>query len=131
MRRLRNVRAVYVLLTSLLTPLGAAASAAPAISGVVGDWQGAIDTGQGSLRVVFHLAQDKDGNLTGTMDSPDQNAKGIVLSSVSYKPPEFQLTIEQFGARYEGKLDKDKPQIVGFWKQGTASLPLTLVPAGK
>lgn len=131
MRRLRNVRAAFLLLTSLLATLGLAASAAPPVSEVAGDWQGAIDTGNGSLHVVFHLAQDKDGNLTGTMDSPDQNATGIVVSSVTYKPPEFQLTIEQFGARYEGRFDKDKAQIVGVWKQGPASLPLTLSRAGK
>ena len=131
MRRLRNVRAAYALLTTLFASLGLAAAAAPLVPEVVGDWQGAIDTGSGSLHVLFHLAQDKDGQLTGTMDSPDQNAKGIVLSSASFKQPEVQLTIERFGCRYDGKLDKDRRQIVGVWKQGTASLPLTLARVGK
>ena len=125
-RRLRNVRAAFMLLTTLLASLGLTAAAAPPVPQVVGDWQGTIDTGKGSLRIVFHLANDKDGNLTGTMDSPDQNAAGIALSSVSYKQPEVQLTIEPFGIRYDGKLDEDKLQIVGVFKQGPASLPLTL-----
>jgi len=116
-------------LTALIAMLGPAALALPA-SEVVGDWQGVLDTGHGSLHVVFHLAQDKDGALTATMDSPDQNATGIAASSVSYKQPDFQLAIEQFGCRYDGKLD-EKGQIVGVWKQGTASLPLTLQKAGK
>ena len=131
MRRFRNVRAGFALLTSLLAMLGPAAGALPAAPEVLGDWQGAIDTGNGSLHVVFHLAQDEDGKLTGTMDSPDQKATGIVISSISYTQPEVQLTIEQFGCRYDGKLAKDKLQIVGIWKQGTASLPLTLDRAGK
>ena len=131
MRRLRNVRAGFALLTSVLATLALASGALPPASEVLGDWQGAIDTGNGSLHVVFHLAQDKDGKLTGTMDSPDQNATGIVISSISYTQPEVHLTIAQFGSGYEGKLDKDKLQIVGVWKQGSASLPLTLGRAGK
>jgi hypothetical protein len=111
--------------------LGPAAGAVPAASELSGDWQGALDTGNGSLHVVFHLAQDKEGKLTGTMDSPDQKATGIVISSISFTQPDVQLTIEQFGCRYDGKLDKDKTQIVGVWKQGTASLPLILGRAGK
>ena len=126
MRRLRNVRAAYALLMTLL-----AASSVQAASDVVGDWQGAIDTGRASLRVVIHLAQGKDGNLAGTMDSPDQNAAGIVISSVSYKDTEVRFTIDQFGIGYVGKLDKDQHQIVGVWKQGPVSLPLTLSPAPK
>ncbi len=131
MRRLRNVRAGLALLTSLLAALGAAAGSPPSGSELLGDWQGAIDTGNGSLHVVFHVAQDKEGKLMGTMDSPDQKATGIVISSIASAQQEVHLTIEQFGCRYDGKLDKDNRQIVGVWKQGTASLPLTLSRAGK
>ena len=113
-------------MTSLLATVGLVSGAPPPASGVLGDWKGTLDTGRGSLHVVFHLAQDKDGKLTGTMDSPDQGATGIVISSLSYTKPDVHLAIEQFGCGYEGKLDKDELQIVGVWKQGTAALPLTL-----
>ena len=107
----------------MLTPAsGAASSTADAL----GDWQGTLDTGHGSLRIVFHLAQDKDGKLTGTMDSPDQNASGIVLTSVSFMSPDVHLGIEPIRGTYDGKLDNEKHQIVGVWKQGAVSLPLTL-----
>ncbi len=129
MRRLRNVRAVFALLTSLIAMLGPAAGAPPAAPDVLGDWQGSIDTGNGSLRVVFHLAQAKDGTLTGTMDSPDQGATGIVITSASYAQSAVHLVIERVG-QYDGKLDDNKRQIVGTWKQGPASLPLTLSRVG-
>jgi hypothetical protein len=105
--------------------------AVPSGSELLGDWQGAIDTGNGSLRVVFHLTQDKEGKLMGTMDSPDQKATGIVISSISLTQQDVQLAIEQYGCKYDGRLDKDKHQIVGVWKQGNASLPLTLSRAEK
>ena len=107
MRRLRNVRAAFALLTSVLATLGTAGGAPPAASEAQGDWRGAIDTGTGSLRVVFHLTQDADGKLMGTMDSPDQGAMGIALSYVSYTQPDVHLTIARFGGEYEGKLDKE------------------------
>ncbi|HEX4824296.1 MAG TPA: hypothetical protein VFV19_08265 [Candidatus Polarisedimenticolaceae bacterium] len=131
MRRLRNVRAAFALLTSLVAMLGPAVGAAPTGSELIGDWQGAIDTGNGLLHVVFHLTQDKDGKLTGTMDSPDQKATGITISSISITEQDVQLTIDLCGCKYDGKLDKDKHQIVGVWKQGPASLPLILNRAGK
>jgi hypothetical protein len=107
--------------------VAASASVAPI---VVGDWQGGLSTGAKSLRVVVHLSEDKDGKLTGTMDSPDQGATGIALSSVNYAKTELHLAIETIGAAYEGKLDTEKHQIVGVWKQGGAALPLTLSPVG-
>jgi uncharacterized protein len=130
-RRFRNVRTALALLTSLFAAIGFAAAAAPAASVVLGDWQGTLDTGNGSLRVVLHLAQDQDGKLTGTMDSLDQGAMGIPISSVTYTQPDVRFSLEKFGSTYEGKLDKDKHQIVGVWKQGSASLPLTLGRTGK
>jgi hypothetical protein len=131
MRRFRNVRTAFALLTSLFAAAGIAASPAPAVSEILGDWQGALDTGQGALHVVVHLAEDQDGKLTGTMDSPDQGAKGIAISTVTYTSPDLHFGIERLGASYDGKIDKDKGQIVGVWKQGSASLPLTFGRAGK
>ena len=47
-----------------------------------GDWSGRIPRGNGSLALVVHLKQT--GNTwQGTMDSPDQQAFGIPLSSVT------------------------------------------------
>jgi hypothetical protein len=102
------------------------ALAAPAAPDLVGDWQGTISTGSALLRVVVHLSQDKEGNLTGTMDSPDQGATGIAISSISYTRPNLEFAIEKLGAGYTGKFDAGNGRIAGTWKQGSASLPLDL-----
>ena len=98
---------------------------------IVGDWNGAIATGGGSLRVVVHIAQDKNGELTATMDSPDQGASGIPISTITFKQPTLHFEIQKFGAGYDGTLSKDNSEIAGNWKQGGASLPLTLKRVSK
>lgn len=109
--------------------LGQAVAASPAP--IVGDWNGAINTGSASLRAVIHVAQDKDGKLTATMDSPDQGATGIVISSISYQEPALHFEIERLGASYDGTMNKDNSEIAGTWKQGAATLPLNFKRAGK
>lgn len=127
MKKQRTVRkgtwvGVLALMVAALAMGTALAAPAPA---VVGDWNGALNTGGGSLRVVIHVAQDKDGKLTATMDSPDQGATGIAISSITYKEPALHFEIEKFGAGYDGTVNKDNSEITGNWKQGPASLPLT------
>jgi hypothetical protein len=94
--------------------------------GVVGDWQGSLDTGAGSLRVVVHILSDKDGKLTATLDSPDQGASGIEVSTVSFKDPELHFEIEKIGGSFDGKINKDSSEINGNWSQGGGTLPLIL-----
>ena len=114
-----GVLALMVVALAMGTALAAPAPA------VVGDWNGALNTGSGSLKVVIHVAQDKDGKLTATMDSPDQGATGIAISSITYKEPALHFEIDKFGAGYDGTVSKDNAEIAGNWKQGPASLPLT------
>jgi len=77
------------------------------------------------------VAQDKDGKLTATMDSPDQGATGIAISSITYKEPALHFEIERFGAGYDGTMNKDNSEIAGNWKQGGVSLPLTFTRVSK
>ena len=107
-----------------------AAPAAPAPE-VVGDWEGTLDTGSGTLRVVIHISQAKDDSLTGTLDSPDQGVTGITINSIKYKQPDLHFAIERFACSYDGHFNKDSSEIAGQWKQGGASLPLTFKRAGK
>jgi len=97
-------------------------SSAPA---VVGDWQGTLDAGGTTLRVVLHVTADKDGKLGGALDSPDQGASGIAITSITYKEPDLHFEIDTIGGSYDGKIAQDGSKIVGTWSQGGGSLPLT------
>ena len=98
---------------------------------IVGDWDGSLNAGGNSLRVVLHVTQGKDGKLTGTLDSPDQGATGIPISSITYKEPALHFEIEKFGAGYDGTMNKEQSEIKGDWKQGGGTLPLVLKRTGK
>lgn len=104
--------------------IGTALAAPAAAPAVVGDWQGALNTGGGSLRVVIHISQDKEGKLAGTLDSPDQGVTGIPFTAVSFKEPDLHFEVQKFGCSYDGKINKENSEIAGEWKQGSASLAL-------
>lgn len=108
--------------------LGMAPVPAPS---VVGDWQGTLATGSSSLRVVLHVTQDSDGKLSGTIDSPDQGATGIAISSISFKPPDLHFEIQRIASSYDGKMSKDNLEIAGEWKQGGGSFALTFKRTSK
>jgi hypothetical protein len=104
---------------------------APPAEGPEGDWQGSLDTGSGTLRIVLHIKKGDDGTLTGTLDSVDQGAKDIKLTAVSYKDEVFHFEIQNLGASYDGKMNKKSTEIAGEWKQQGASLALTFKRVSK
>jgi uncharacterized protein len=108
--------------------VGTAAAPAPP---VVGDWEGRLNAGGSSLRVVLHVTQDSDRKLRGTVDSPDQGATGIAISSISFKPPDLYFEIERLASSYDGKMNEDNSEIGGEWKQGGGSFALTLKRTSK
>jgi hypothetical protein len=108
-------------LFALMAGMGMVATA----PGVAGDWQGTLETPGGSLRVVVHISQDKDGKLSGAIDSPDQGASGIAITAITYKEPDLHFEVGSIGGSYDGKMNKENSQIAGDWKQSGASFPLT------
>lgn len=94
----------------------------PAAKNLDGAWTGAINVPPGiKLRIVFHIS---NAGQTATMDSPDQNARGIPVTAVSLKGATVVIEMPNIGGRYEGQLDKDT--IAGNWSQGGNTFPLTL-----
>jgi uncharacterized protein len=79
-----------------------------------------------NLKLVFHINKSGD-TLTGTMDSPDQGANGLALSSVSVKDDKVELAMTQpLQLSFTGTLSPDGASMKGDLKQGFVSLPLTL-----
>ena len=90
---------------------------------IVGDWQGTLKAGMAELRLVLHIASDQDGNLKATMDSVDQGANGIPVTSISLKESKLSLAVDSVHGTYEGKVNSDVTAIAGTWTQGQP-LPL-------
>lgn len=124
-------RGMALLSAFMICAMLVALTASAAVEPPVGDWEGKLDTGNGTLRLVVHISHDKDGKLSGTLDSPDQGANGMQLSSITYNAPDFHFDLTEVGGSYDGKFNKEKGAVEGEWKQGGHSLPLTLKPTAK
>ena len=100
------------------TAATAAQPAAPAK--VAGDWEGALDTGAGQLRLVLHLTPGAGGAWAATLDSVDQGAMGIPVSSVTLKGGKLNLAVDAVHGEYEGTVNADASAIEGTWTQGVS-----------
>ncbi|MBD2701665.1 alpha/beta hydrolase [Spirosoma sp. BT702] len=91
---------------------------------IAGQWFGALRIpGNQQLRLVFNISKT-DNSYSATMDSPDQGAKGIPATSTTFENPKLTITLKNLSIDYTGELKGDS--IVGTFKQGGFSLPLTL-----
>lgn len=107
-----------------------AAACAVRAQDVVGDWKGTLKAGDAELRLIVHITKADDGSLKATMDSIDQGAKGIPISSISLKDSKLFFTSAAIHGSYDGTVNKDATEIKGTWSQGTP-LPLDLSRAPK
>jgi len=91
---------------------------------ITGQWNGVLKVQGMQLRLVFNIS--KTGNIyTSTMDSPDQGAKDIPVTTTSFENSTLKIAVVNIGVQYEGVLGKDNI-VVGNFKQGGQSLPLNL-----
>ena len=103
--------------------LAMAADARP----IVGNWEGTLDPGaQPKKRIVVHISAAQDGSLNGTIDFPDQDTSGILITAITYKEPTLHFESSSSLGIYDGTMNKDNSEITGTWKQGSATLSLTL-----
>jgi len=94
---------------------------------IIGVWEGTLDPGaQPKKRIVVHISAAQDGSLSGTIDYPDQDTSGILITAITYKEPTLHFESNTIQGLYDGTMNKDNSEITGTWKQGGASLNLIL-----
>ena len=103
-----------------VTPASAALADTSRVAGI---WQGTL---MGSLRLVFKVSRAPDGTHTATMDSPDQGALGIPVTSVVVTGDSVRFAVTSIGGGYHGKFASDQQTLAGEWRQMGAVLPLEL-----
>lgn len=106
----------WIVFTAVLAV--ALASKCYAQAQLAGDWQGTLSAGGAQLRLVLHIAAGKDGALTATLDSVDQGAYGIPVSSISFSDSKLNLVVDAVHGAYTGTVNKDATEIDGTWTQG-------------
>jgi hypothetical protein len=96
-------------------------------SPIVGAWEGTLDPGaQPAKRVVVHITVGQDGTLSGTIDYPDQDTSGILITAITYKQPVLHLESSSALVSFDGNMNKGNSEISGTWTQGQGKLNLVL-----
>ncbi|PWA10810.1 alpha/beta hydrolase family protein [Flavobacterium laiguense] len=85
--------------------------------GITGQWNGVLKVPGGQLRVVFNVTKTENG-YSSTMDSPDQGAKGIPITTTSFENSILKLEIPNAKIVYEGMLNKDNVIVGSFTQRG-------------
>jgi len=93
---------------------------------VTGDWFGTLGVQGSKLRIVFHITEN-EGKFNATMDSPDQGAKGIPISDVTFQNPKLTLFAKAIGFEYNGKTNESFTKIEGKFKQAGMEFDLELL----
>ncbi len=88
---------------------------------ITGQWNGALSIQGNQLRLVINISKT-DSGYRSTMDSPDQNAKGIPVTSTLFEDSILSFKVAELSIEYRGTLNNSV--ITGTFKQGGMSFPL-------
>ena len=98
---------------------------ATAAKGMQGSWEGVLKvTPQLELRITLDVTRAKDGSLSGKWGSPDESLKDLPLGSITSKDGAVKFATKH-GASYQGKLNRAETEVVGEWKQGGKTFPIS------
>ncbi len=89
-------------------------------------WEGILNAGPSSLRLVVRVFKKDDGSLSGKMDSPDQGARDISIPSVTMTDTKFSFALPAINGSFQGTLNQQKTEAAGEWAQMGNTFPLTL-----
>lgn len=112
-----QMRKIATILVTVLSIFGATAQE------ITGQWNGVLKVQGMQLRLVFHVAA-ANGGFSATMDSPDQGAKGIPVTSTTFADSRLKMEITNAGIQYTGELKGDS--VVGTFRQNGMEFPLVL-----
>lgn len=90
---------------------------------IEGVWHGVLLVQGMKLRLDFNIVK-KDSAYSATMDSPDQSAFGIPMTSVTYANQQLVLTLDAAKIVYKASFEKDL--LKGEFTQAGNTLPLEM-----
>jgi pimeloyl-ACP methyl ester carboxylesterase len=122
----RHLFTSLLILLSIVTvgarPSALASTQSPNVEGA---WAGTLDFGAQTLRIVLKIAKGSDGKLTATLDSLDQGATDLPVSSISLEGSTLRFEMKDLSVSFEGTVNKDATEVSGKFTQG-ATIPLIL-----
>ena len=111
------MKPIFILLLTLFTAFSASAQ------DITGKWHGVLNVQQTQLRLVFHVTKTELG-YSSTMDSPDQGAKDITVTSTTFENATLKFEVANLKIEYQGEL-KDG-EIIGTFHQAGHQFAMNL-----
>ena len=94
---------------------------------LVGNWAGSLEqNGVPVLRLVIKVSAAPCGQVLVTMDSPDQGASDLPVTSLGTASDSLHFEMKYVGGRYDGAIDPEHAKIAGTWAQGGLAFKLNL-----
>jgi pimeloyl-ACP methyl ester carboxylesterase len=85
-----------------------------------------MDANSVKLRIAFQITSSEDKSLKCTMVSVDQGNAKVPADSVTAKDGTLSVDLKKLGGGFDGKWNETTGEVVGEFKQGGRSYPLTL-----
>lgn len=98
---------------------------------VEGSWQGTLEAGGATYRLILKISKKADGTFTASLDSPDQSSNNMPINALKATNDSLTFEMKYIGASYDGKFNKERTEVAGNWNQGGATFPLTLKRGAK
>lgn len=114
------MKRIFFIMILLLLTIGAMSQTD---SEITGTWNGTLNIHGVELRLVFHIEASENG-YKATMDSPDQNVKGIPVSTVSFDKSTLNIEVAAIGMTFKGELKNS--EVAGTFTQSGMEMPLIL-----
>jgi hypothetical protein len=94
-------------------------------SDLQGAWEGTLKVGNMGLRLNLKIAEPVAGTFLAQMDSVDQGAVNMPVTSVTYQKPAIRFEMQAINGIFEGNLNDRDNQMTGTWTQMGQKYPLT------
>lgn len=90
----------------------------------VDSWHGKLSAGPTELTLVFHFSTDAAGQRQCTMDSPDQNVKGIPAQVDYLSADSMSVRVPAIGASFAGRIEGGN--VTGTFRQNGYAFALVM-----
>ena len=94
-------------------------------SDLQGPWTGVLVAGGVSLHLNLRIAETAPGTFQAVMDSVDQGAMNLPITTFAYDKPQVRFEMKGINAVFNGKVNGPDDKIIGTWSQMGGKLPLT------
>jgi pimeloyl-ACP methyl ester carboxylesterase len=126
-KSLKNLKIIVPFLLVLLFSNDAFCQEPTLSDMITGNWKGRLEFGSAKLTLVLKITLTQDNIMKAWLDSPDQGAKDIEVTSITVNGDSLIFYSAPVRGRYQGQWDKASQAINGIWNQSGMDIPLVMV----